>query len=194
VATGASAGDRPLEDPALARRERCPAATRLLQPRRRRGQPFRREARGGDLGRQDLGAPGDPGHEVGQPLGALDRDSPLPLEQRRPVGGVRGPPARYVPHAAPHHAVGDAAPDAVVDLQICLDHRVHQVVRQVGAAAGTAHGEHDPVAPLDEGLDRTTVGHPSEGHPHHSSLRRRVNRFPRSGHPRSVAWVPWRSS
>ena len=73
-------------------------------------------------------------------------------------------------HAPPHDPVGDAAPDAVPDTQLLLDDGVHEVVGEVAAPAGAAHGEDDAVVPLDERLDRTAVSHPAEGEPHESSL------------------------
>ncbi|WP_139220378.1 hypothetical protein [Trujillonella endophytica] len=81
-------------------------------------------------------------------------------------------------HRRPHRAVGDAAPDPVADAELGLDQRVHEVVREVFAAARTADGEHHAVVPFDQRLDGAPVGHPREGEPHAVQHRGPAKRFP----------------
>jgi hypothetical protein len=112
----------------------------------------------------------EPAHEVGQSFGRLDRGAAVLLEPLRPLRGVRRLPPRDVPHAVPHDPVGHAAPDAVGHAEGLLDQRVHQVVREIGAATGTPDPEDDTVVPLDQRLDGAPVGHPLERDPHASRV------------------------
>ena len=169
----------PLDHPDLADGQAGPATLHVTELRRRGGEPLGRSGPPAGISPRSTSAPeARRADQVGQRLGAPDRRGAFALESVRSLGRVRRPTAGQMGHAPPHDSVGDASPDAVTDTQVLLDDGVHEVMGEVDAPAGAAHGEHDPVVPLDERLDRTAVSHPAERELHTDQVWETVNRVP----------------